>query len=642
MPSWTSWTKAARRSRKPDHDDSHDSQQARSALEPLEVRQLLSAAATSPRVTVKPQIVATPMASASSFTGYTPAQIKAAYGFNAISGDGTGQTIAIVDAFDDPNIQADLNSFSAKYGLPTTTITKVSQTGGSTKNVAASQDWAGEIALDVEWAHAIAPGATIDLVEANSDSIADLMAAVDVARRLSGVSVVSMSWGSNEFSGQNYFDKYFTTPRGHQGVTFVAASGDTGSAFGPSYPATSDYVLAVGGTTLNLTSTGAYASESGWLDGTGGVSSLSPEPSYQAAVQTTGAKSAPDVAYDANPNTGFAVLDSYGSGGWAVVGGTSAPQWAALVALADQARAAQGLGTLDGATGTLPTLYKLYNNASTYSSAFHDVTTGGSAPFYPAAAGYDASTGLGTPQASSVVAALTGATSTPLTTVGITTSRRRSSRTRSATAAVATTTTTMTTASTAPLTQPTPPKIVYSLRPNDAPAVFEALVNAPPPVAAAQPTVATASAGLISSGSAAAAQGTAQVTTSMDSGPVTSATVAAPGAISSVAAPAAESPTLVPISAADAKSYAAAMNDLASLLAGTSTHAPGVATITAATKEVVSSPAAWATTLGVLAADAVLVGYWYQQSEEDKARVARPATPFHLERLKSHGRHRDE
>src|SRR5947209_4811195 len=168
-------------------------------VELLESRQLLSAA-VDPVVT--PNLTVTSLATKSAFAGYTPAQIKQAYGFNAISGDGTGQTIAIVDAFDDPNIQADLDAFSAKYGLASTTVTKVSQTGGSTKNVAASKDWAGEIALDVEWAHAIAPGAKIVLVEANSDSVTDLMAAVDVARRINGVSAVSMSWGSSEFTGQ--------------------------------------------------------------------------------------------------------------------------------------------------------------------------------------------------------------------------------------------------------------------------------------------------------------------------------------------------------------------------------------------------------------------------------------------------------
>jgi subtilase family serine protease len=133
-------------------------------------------------------------------TGYTPAQIRHAYGFdqvwfNGVAGDGTGQTIAIVDAYDDPNVASDLHQFDAAFGLPDPSLTKVNEYGGFAPP-AANATWAVEIALDVEWAHAIAPGARILLVEANSNSNADLFAAVTYAAEQPGVSVVSMSWGA--------------------------------------------------------------------------------------------------------------------------------------------------------------------------------------------------------------------------------------------------------------------------------------------------------------------------------------------------------------------------------------------------------------------------------------------------------------
>lgn len=397
-------------------------------IEPLETRTLLSGTSS---ITIAPNIKLTAAASnSSSILGYTPAQIRTAYGFTAVSGTGAGQTIAIVDAYNDPNIAADLKVFDAQFGLADPSLTVVSQTGGSVKSIATDAGWAGEISLDVEWAHAIAPGAKILLVEANSASLSDLLTAVNFARNAAGVSVVSMSWGGSEFTGEAKYDNYFTTPAGHQGVTFVASAGDSGAA-AAEWPAASPNVLSVGGTTLNLTSSGAYGSESAWSSSGGGFSQVEAEPSYQTSVQSTGVRTAPDVAYNANPNTGFAVYDSIDDGGyvgWQEVGGTSAgaPQWAALIAIANQGRVAAGTGTLDGPTGTLPTLYKLYSspNSSTYSaytSVFNDVSTGISGGFgggrfgqgfgTPATVGYDAVTGLGTPKAAAVVSALEGLSS---------------------------------------------------------------------------------------------------------------------------------------------------------------------------------------------------------------------------------------
>ena len=156
-----------------------------------------------------------------------------------------------------------------------------------------------------------------------------------------------MSWGGGEFSSESRYDSYFTTPSGHGGVTFVASSGDSGSPVG--YPAISPNVLSVGGTTLNLNSQGGYSSESGWSGSGGGISAYESQPSYQKGVvtQSTIYRTNPDVAYDADPNTGFPVYDSYNnpaSSPWGQWGGTSdaAPQWAALIAIADQGRALAG------------------------------------------------------------------------------------------------------------------------------------------------------------------------------------------------------------------------------------------------------------------------------------------------------------
>ncbi len=344
-------------------------------------------------------------------TGYTPAQVRHAYGFDQISfngvvGDGSGQTIAIVDAYDDPAIAADLHQFDVTFGLPDPVLTKVNQSG-SAALPAASAAWAPEISLDVEWAHAIAPRANILLVEANSSGDSDLFTAISWAAHQPGVSVVSMSWGGGEFSSETASDATFTTPDGHAGVTFVASAGDAGAP--ANYPAASPNVLAVGGTTLYLSASGAWSSETAWSNGGGGPSRYEARPVYQQAVVPPGttSRTTPDVAYDANPTTGFAIYDSYNFSTftpWAVYGGTSAgaPQWAALVAIADQGRALEGQGSLDGPSQTLPALYQLPGGD------FHDITTGTSSgtPNYSAGSGYDPVTGRGTPVANLIVGGL--------------------------------------------------------------------------------------------------------------------------------------------------------------------------------------------------------------------------------------------
>ena len=335
--------------------------------EALESRQLLSTIASSPpdlsQIVAQTDLTVLPLV-APGPTGYTPQQIQSAYGVNQIKfsggtvvGNGAGQTIAIVDAYNDPNIKSDLAAFDKQYGLSAPASFTVDNLGGTTTNAG----WALETSLDVEWAHAVAPGANIVLVEASSASLSGLFNAVSYATHYTDASVVSMSWGTTEFWGESAYDSIFT----HTGVTFVAASGDSGAWSGPMYPSVSPNVLAVGGTTLTLTPSGTYGSETGWTDSTGGFSGLDsdwrtyePEPSYQTATLQAvglsyGVRTTPDVSFNANPDTGVPVYDSVrysGQSGWFQVGGTSAatPAWAGLVAIADQGLATGRKGTLWG------------------------------------------------------------------------------------------------------------------------------------------------------------------------------------------------------------------------------------------------------------------------------------------------------
>lgn len=340
--------------------------------------------------------------------GLAPSQIRQAYGFdqvtfaNGVKGDGAGQTIAIVDAFDDPTIAADLRRFDRQFGIVDPPgFTKVNQSGGS-KLPAASDEWSAEIALDVEWAHAIAPGANIILVEANSASVKDLAAAVDTARRLPGVSVISMSWGIDEFAGETAYDALFTTPGGHNGVTFVAATGDSAES-DPQWPAVSPNVLAVGGSSLTFADVlGTYGIETYSLDSTSGTSRFEGASTGQMTALGTSSRSTPDVSYNVS---GYAVYNS-AADGWQVLGGTSAaaPQWAALIAIADQGRALQGLSSVDGATSALPALYGAAGTA-------YNTLSSGSATSLPPSGTSGLETGLGTPQAAQVVQVLSGAQS---------------------------------------------------------------------------------------------------------------------------------------------------------------------------------------------------------------------------------------
>lgn len=359
-----------------------------------------------PKGEARPPFHTKPQLNSSQVSGFTPAKVRRAYGFDTLANQGEGMIVAIVDAYDNPKIESDLGVFSKTFSLPPCTtangcFTKLYASGGKPRGDAG---WSLEMALDVEWVHAIAPKARIMLVEAASANFNDLMTAVDVAVQR-GASVVSMSFGAGEFSGEKSLDSHFTAP----GVTFVASSGDSGS--GVEYPAASPYVVSVGGTTLSVDASGNYVGESAWSGSGGGVSGQEPEPWGQSAwpIPVAGSRGVPDVSYNGNPSSGFAVYDSVtyqGRSGWFQVGGTSAgaPQWAALVAIAKSMRAAAGKGRLGG---TYDSLYAAGKSA--YGSDFHDVTTGanGNCGAICAASGsYDYVTGLGSPQAPALVQAL--------------------------------------------------------------------------------------------------------------------------------------------------------------------------------------------------------------------------------------------
>jgi subtilase family serine protease len=313
-----------------------------------------------------------PLASTSP-TGFSPATVKSVYGFPTGSTAGAGKTIAIVDAYDDPTAESDLNTFSSQYGLPGCTTAngcfrKVDQTGG-TNYPRTDSGWALEISLDIDWAHAIAPGAKILLVEARSSSLSNLLTAESYATAHAGY--VSNSWGASEFSSESAYDGYFA------GSDVFVSSGDSGLP--AEWPSASPEVVSVGGTTLTKNGDGTW-SESGWSSGGGGCSAYETATSAQSGFEKLcgSARATPDVALDADPNSGVSVYDStpyQGQSGWFTVGGTSAssPMWAAASADSGQ---------------NVDSSYVYANNIQ-----FNDVTVGNNGA--DCLVGYDLCTGRG-------------------------------------------------------------------------------------------------------------------------------------------------------------------------------------------------------------------------------------------------------
>jgi len=346
-----------------------------------------------------PLIHLKPGSRASTPFGYSPEQIRIAYGLNQLSATGSGQTIAIVDAYGSPTIIDNLIVFDKKFRLPPA-ILKIVYPEGKPQ---IDPGWATETSLDVEWAHAIAPSAKILLVVARSSASSDFITAIDYATS-HGAQVVSNSWGVDEFSSEVCYESHFM----HPGVVYVAASGDSGA--GVEWPAASPNVLAVGGTTLAINTNNSYLSESGWSESGGGTSTYMAMPSYQSqwsSIDSSAHRRVPDVAFDADILTGVPVYDSTptsGQSGWFQAGGTSfsAPVWAAMIALVDQGRTTP-LTSFNAITD----LYSLAvrTGRAGYRANYHDINKGNNG--YSAKVGYDFITGIGSPKCNNLIPNLT-------------------------------------------------------------------------------------------------------------------------------------------------------------------------------------------------------------------------------------------
>ncbi|MEP7021086.1 MAG: S53 family peptidase [Pseudonocardiales bacterium] len=320
----------------------------------------------------KPAVTATP-------SGYGPADIQSAYKLPASAGAGT--TVAIVDAYNDPTADSDLAVYRSQYGLAPCTLASgclriTNQTGGS-KLPRTNAGWATEISLDLDMVSAACPACKILLVEATSNSFANLGAAVNYAAT-QGVAAISNSYGGGDSAPNSDYN--------HPGIAITASSGDAG--YGVESPASFYGVIGVGGTSLRKASNTRGWTETAWSGAGSGCSTLNPHPAWQVGTSCTG-KAVADVSAVADPNTGVAVYDStryQGRSGWQVYGGTSAssPIIASVYAMG---------GNLSG--------YPAAHTWATPSGLF-DVTSGsnGSCPttiWCTAGTGWDGPTGLGTP-----------------------------------------------------------------------------------------------------------------------------------------------------------------------------------------------------------------------------------------------------
>ncbi len=324
----------------------------------------------------------TPLASPAIPSGYGPSDLRSAY--KLTSNGSASQTIAIVDAQDDPNAESDLATYRSTYGLPACTtangcFSKVNQNGNKNSYPAADAGWAEEISLDIDMASAICPNCHILLVEATSASFANLGTAVNTAAALHATAI-SNSYGGSEVSNETTYDHYYN----HPGSAITVSSGDDG--YGVEYPASSRYVTAVGGTHLVRSSTARGWTETVWSGAGSGCSRYETKPSWQTDTGCS-RRTVADVSAVADPATGVAVYDTYQEGGWLVFGGTSvaSPIIASVYALAGNAASVN--------YGSYP---------YSHTASLFDVTSGsngscGGSYLCTGKPGYDGPTGLGTP-----------------------------------------------------------------------------------------------------------------------------------------------------------------------------------------------------------------------------------------------------
>jgi subtilase family serine protease len=333
-----------------------------------------------------------PKAAAAPTSGYGPADLRSAY--KLPTSGGSTQTVAVVDAYGDNTAEADMATYRSTFGLPACTTAngcfkKVNQSGVQGNYPSNNQGWSLETQLDLQMVSAVCPGCKILLVEATNNQSSNLYAAEDTAAR-HGATEISNSWGGGESSTETSQDVHFN----HPGAAITVSSGDGG--YGVEYPASSRYVTAVGGTSLNHASNTRGWTETAWSGAGSGCSAYEVKPSWQ---HDTGCarRTVADVSAVANPNTGVAVYDSNCNfvgqitgqcfKGWGVVGGTSAssPIIAGTYGLAG-----------NGATVTYGSF------PYSHTTSLFDVTSGsngscGSSYLCTSKAGYDGPTGLGTP-----------------------------------------------------------------------------------------------------------------------------------------------------------------------------------------------------------------------------------------------------
>jgi subtilase family serine protease len=319
--------------------------------------------------------------------GLHPADLRAAYGLPSTTG-GEGQTVYIIDAYNHPNAEADLAVYRSQFGLTACTTAngcfrKLNQDGATSPLPANNAGWAGEIALDLDMVSAICPKCHITLIEAKDPSINMLLA---VGRATSmGAKFVSMSWGGTETLSAPNFDNAYFAPTG---VVYAASSGDSGYAGGTIYPASSNRVIAVGGTRLSPAANTRGWTESAWAGAGSSCSAYEAKPTWQGGVPACTKRAGTDISAVADPSTGVSVYLTYGGSGWSVFGGTSAaaPIVAAAYALA---------GQQPGGASPAKSLYS-------QPSKLYDVTSGSTGSCNPivlctAGQGWDGPTGLGTP-----------------------------------------------------------------------------------------------------------------------------------------------------------------------------------------------------------------------------------------------------
>ena len=319
-----------------------------------------------------------PLATTTFKSGFYPDQLRTAYG---LTGADANTTVAIVDAYANPNAEADLAAYRTRFNLSGANLTQVSQTGGSISRVRHNVGWGQEEMLDLEMVSAICPSCGILYVGAKSASFNDLAAAVDRAATMAA-KVISNSYGGREFSTESGIASHYS----HTGIAITVSSGDSG--FGVEAPAAFNTVTAVGGTTLNLDVSNNRVSETVWSGAGSGCSAYISKPSWQKDTACA-RRTVADVAAVADPATGVAVYDSYGSSGganWYVFGGTSvaAPIIGAVYALS-------------GNTVDVPAQLAYTNDGSLF-----DVTSGNNGScnglyLCTGVSGYDGPTGNGTP-----------------------------------------------------------------------------------------------------------------------------------------------------------------------------------------------------------------------------------------------------